>query len=202
MAEYPLLGVSRLRMEVDGEGVTTLVAGAGCPLSCRWCINKTVLQRTPEWVGAATLYERVKRDDLYFRATGGGVTFGGGESLLHVDFVREFRALCGGWKLYAETSLHVPAASVEAAAAIFDGFIVDIKTDDPEIYRAYTGGDAALALENLRRLLQLAGPARVAVRVPLIPEFNTHAQQQKTVETVRALGATRIEAFSYVKRQP
>ena len=33
MAEplYPFLTMARLRMEIDGEGVTTLVAGAGCP---------------------------------------------------------------------------------------------------------------------------------------------------------------------------
>ena len=42
---YPLLSLSRLRMGIDGEGVTTLVAGAGCPLSCRWCINERLCVR-------------------------------------------------------------------------------------------------------------------------------------------------------------
>ena len=46
MAEplYPLLGLSRLRMGTDGTGVTTLIAGAGCPLRCRWCINRELLR--------------------------------------------------------------------------------------------------------------------------------------------------------------
>ena len=44
---YPLLAVSRLRMGTDGIGVTTLVSGAGCPLSCRWCINKRLLREAP-----------------------------------------------------------------------------------------------------------------------------------------------------------
>ena len=94
MAEplFPLLSLSRLRMGTDGEGVTTLAAGAGCPLSCRWCINKRLLRElTAEPVTAAELLDRVKIDDLYFRATGGGVTFGGGESLLHAGFIRRFR---------------------------------------------------------------------------------------------------------------
>ena len=38
----PLLALNRHRMATDGEGVTTLVAGAGCPLHCKWCINKKV----------------------------------------------------------------------------------------------------------------------------------------------------------------
>ena len=42
---YPLLRVSRHRMGIDGKGVTTLVAGAGCPLRCRWCINQKLLAR-------------------------------------------------------------------------------------------------------------------------------------------------------------
>jgi pyruvate formate lyase activating enzyme len=104
-------------MGIDGKGVTALVAGAGCPLRCRWCINKKLLAEnggTP--VTAEELNEKVKRDDLYFRATGGGVTFGGGESLLHTDFYERFREVCSPeWKLCAETSLSVPRKNLEKA---------------------------------------------------------------------------------------
>ena len=31
----PFITIDRLRMETDGDGVTTLVASKGCPLSCR-----------------------------------------------------------------------------------------------------------------------------------------------------------------------
>ena len=88
---YPLLGLSRHRMELDGEGVTTRVAGAGCLLSCAYCINKSVLCQAPTLVSAAELYEKTKIDDLYFQATGGGLCFGGGESLLHLDFYEALR---------------------------------------------------------------------------------------------------------------
>ena len=82
-------------METDGQGITTLIAGAGCPLNCRWCINKRLLREaTAEAVTAEELLERVKTDDLYFRATGGGITFGGGEPLLHASFMRRFRDIC------------------------------------------------------------------------------------------------------------
>ena len=49
MAEplYPLLHLSRHRLGTDGVGVTTLVAGAGCPLRCRWCINARLLREAP-----------------------------------------------------------------------------------------------------------------------------------------------------------
>ena len=85
---YPLLGLSRHRMELDGEGVTTLVAGAGCPLSCAYCINKSVLCQAPTLVSAAELYEKTKIDDLYFQATGGGLCFGGERACCILTFMK------------------------------------------------------------------------------------------------------------------
>ena len=199
---YPLLAVERLRMGTDGQGVTTLVASQGCPLRCRWCINERLLREAPaEMLTAAELLERVKIDDLYFRATGGGITFGGGESLLHAAFIRRFRALCPEeWTISAETSLAVPREHVETVLDAVELFIVDCKDMDEGIYRRYTGGDAALMKENLRFLLDAVGPERVLVRVPRIPEFNTAEDQARSAASLRALGATRLDLFDYVIR--
>lgn len=199
---FPLLRIARLRMGIDGEGVTSLIAGAGCPLSCKWCLNAPILQQSPALVSARELFERVKIDDLYFRATGGGVTFGGGESLLHAPFFRAFREICGdGWRIYAETSLHVSRALVQTAAETADGFIIDIKDMNPEIYRSYTGGDANLVRENLSYLLDKVGTEHLLVRVPQIPEFNTAADCDESERLLRQMGVTRIERFSYIKRE-
>ena len=200
---YPLIGLSRLRMETDGSGVTTLVAGAGCPLACRWCINKNELRDiAPENITPEELFARTRIDDLYFQATGGGLCFGGGEALLHTAFIAAFRELVGGaWKLTAETSLNVPRKNVEQALACVDEFIVDIKTADPAIYRSYTGGDNGIVFENLGLLLSSAGAERVKVRVPLIPEYNDEADREKTAGMLRSMGFTRIDLFEYSKRE-
>lgn len=198
---YPLLALSRHRMEIDGAGVTTLVAGAGCPLSCAYCINKKLLCQPPTLVTARELYEKVRIDDLYFQATGGGLTFGGGESLLHMDFYEILRPLCPKWRFTAETSLHVPSETAERAAKVFDAFIVDVKTLDPEIYRAYTGMDPGPVWENLTLLLERTGPARIRVRVPLIPGYNDESDQARTEAALRKTGLTEIERFPYIIRE-
>ena len=204
MAEplFPLLSLARLRMGMDGDGVTTLVAGKGCPLSCRWCINERLLREAPaENVDAAELISRLAIDDLYFRATGGGATFGGGESLLHADFIARFRSLCPPeWRVFAETSLAVPRENVLTALGAVDGFIVDCKDMNRDIYRRYTGRDGSLTEENLRLLLREAGPERVIVRVPLIPEYNTPEDQARSAEKLRSMGFTRLDLFEYVIR--
>ena len=199
---FPLLALSRLRMGTDGKGVTTLAAGAGCPLSCRYCINRRLLKEAPqECVTAEELLERVRIDDLYFRATGGGVTFGGGESLLHAEFICRFRDLCPPeWRIAAETSLAVPREHLLAAMSAVDEFIVDCKDMDPDIYRRYTGGDVRLMKENLEVLLASCGAERLLVRVPHIPGFNTAEDQARSAEALREMGTVRLDLFEYVVR--
>ena len=196
----PIVTCARLRMQTDGKGVTTLVCFHGCPLRCRYCINPfTFADNTKrESLSARQLYDRVKIDALYFLATGGGVTFGGGEPLLYGQFLQEFRGICGdAWHLCAETSLNVPREQVHLAAGCIDHFYVDCKDTNPDIYRRYTGRDNAGMLENLRVLLELVGPERITVRLPLIPEFNTEEDRQRSKFALQKMGIQKFDPFTY-----
>ena len=200
---FPTAAISRLWMATDGEGITTLVCAWGCPLRCRYCLNKftwdvnTQIDRyTPQ-----ELYDKVKLDSLYFEATGGGVTFGGGEPLLYAEFLPHFRAVCGTkWKLYAETSLCVPDKNIRTAAEVIDGFIVDIKDTDPDVYRSYTECEGAAALNHLRLLTSLTDPGKIRVRLPLIPGYNTEENRNRSEALLRDMGIVNIERFDYVVR--
>ena len=196
----PVITFSRLRMLVDGPGITTLVCFHGCPLRCHWCLNPFSFDPATRRrdMTAQMLYEQVKQDALYFLATGGGVTFGGGEPLLYAPFLRDFRQLCGpDWHLCAETSLSVPWENVALAAQCIDRFYVDCKDTDSDIYRRYTGRSNGLMLENLEKLVALVGPERIVVRVPLIPEFNTEADRDRSRARLEALGITQLDLFTY-----
>ena len=196
----PVISCSRLRMATDGQGVTTLVVFHDCPLRCKYCINAYSFDPTTkrEDMTPQELYDRVKIDDLYFVATGGGVTFGGGEPLLRAPFLQSFRELCGDrWHLCAETSLNVPGDAVRMAAECIDTFYVDCKDPDPAVYKAYTGKDNTLMLENLQLLLSLVGSKRVVVRLPLIPEFNTPAHREAGRKKLAEMGVTQFDLFTY-----
>ena len=202
MTKARIFGIGRHRLTVDGEGVTTLVAFNGCPLRCKYCLNKASWEMengrdyTPE-----SLYEEVKIDQLYFLATHGGITFGGGEPLLQKDFIKEFRAICGSqWQIVAETSLHVPFETVQEMDEILDGYIVDIKDLNPEIYLAYTGKENPLVLKNLEWILQHGDAKRIKVRVPHIPEYNTNEDVTKSVEILKGMGVVEVEEFDYIIR--
>ena len=197
-----IFGISRHRLTTDGEGVTTLVAFSGCPLRCKYCLNKASWEPekgrlyTPE-----QLFEEVKIDQLYFLATKGGITFGGGEPMLQVEFIKEFRELCGNqWQIVAETCLNVPFKNLQALDPILDGYIVDIKDMNPEIYKVYTGKDNALAISNLQWLLQHGDPNRIIVRVPHIPDFNTDEDVERSKKRLETMGVKHIDEFNYLIR--
>ena len=187
-------------MQTDGKGVTTLVCFHGCPLRCRYCINPFSFAEDTkrESLTPQQLYDRVKIDALYFLATGGGVTFGGGEPLLYGRFLQEFREICGqDWHLCAETSLNVPREQVELTAECIDHFYVDCKDTNPDIYRRYTGRNNEKMLENLRFLLSLVGPERITVRLPLIPDYNTEEGRQQSKALLQEMGIQKFDLFTY-----
>ena len=196
----PIVTCARLRMQPDGKGVTTLVCLHGCPLRCRYCINpfSFVEDTKRELLTPQQLYDRLKIDALYFLATGGGVTFGGGEPLLYGRFLQEFREICGqDWHLCAETSLNVPREQVELAAECIDHFYVDCKDTNPDIYRRYTGRNNEKMLENLQFLLSLVGPERITVRLPLIPDYNTEEDRQHSKALLLETGIQKFDLFTY-----
>lgn len=82
------MNISRLRMASDGAGVSTLVAFFGCPLECRYCANWICNDEDTErkYYTQDNLVSVLSQDDIYFKTTGGGMVFGGGEPLSQADF--------------------------------------------------------------------------------------------------------------------
>ena len=196
-----LIGLSRHRIGVDGAGVTTLVAFHGCPLNCKYCLNPQALSPKGVWKRYTPdeLFRVVSKDDLYFRATGGGITFGGGEPLLSCKEILLFHKLCldngKHWTVNIETSLNVQGTFVEVVEKLVNHWIVDIKDMNPEIYKAYTGVDNHLVIQNLQYLIEKK--AKITVRVPLIPNFNTEADVEKSIKALQKMGIIDIERFTY-----
>ncbi len=200
-----LIGLSRHRIGVDGTGVTTLVAFHGCPLNCKYCLNPQALSPEGVWkrFSPEELFRAVSKDDLYFRATGGGVTFGGGEPLISYKEILLFSNICMShdkkWRINIETSLNVPKRLVEMMKGVVDHWIVDIKDMNPIIYKAYTGKDNGLVIDNLQYLTK--NNSKITVRVPHIPGFNTASDVEKSISSLQEMGITDIERFTYIVKQ-
>lgn len=199
-----IIGIARHRLTTDGDGVTTLVAFHGCPLRCRYCLNPQSLgdgSRFKEY-SPLSLYDEVRIDELYFLATNGGVTFGGGEPCSRPDFICEFRKLCDmAWQVNLETSLNVPTANIEALLPAVNTLIIDIKDMNPDIYRNYTGQSNDLVIDNLRLIADEGRQNDCIIRIPLIPNYNTDADRDASRKALEALGFNRFDLFTYQIRK-
>jgi pyruvate formate lyase activating enzyme len=106
----------------------------------------------------------------------------------------------GEWTINVETSLNVPIEKLKTVIDTVDTFIVDIKDWNEEIYYNYTRTSGEKARSNLQYLLQQV-PDKVIVRVPEIPDYNTKADIQSTIKSVRELGAKTIDQFTYRRKE-
>ena len=198
----PIIGVERHRITTDGQGVTTLVAFHGCPLRCRYCLNPQCFDEENKWrtVSPCELVEEVAVDNLYFVATGGGVTFGGGEPLLQSAFIAEFCRIANpAWNISLETSLNVATRHLKEVIPYVDHYYIDIKDMNPDTYRQYTGKDNSLVLTNLNLLATDIPQEKITIRLPLIPAYNNSTAREASLKTLQSLGFTTFDLFNYIK---
>lgn len=204
MLSAPIFSISRHRLATDGDGVTTLVAFHGCPLRCKYCLNRQCFSADTfvQEITVENLIDELMIDNLYFVATGGGVTFGGGEPLLRSEFIRAFCELCPKeWNISIETSLNVPLMDLQQVAPFISRYYVDVKDMNPEIYQRYTGKGNEHVIENLRWIAGQEGMRdKVIIRLPEIPEFNNKKTIYNSEQALNAEGFTNIDCFKYVIR--
>lgn len=199
-----VMTVSRLRMGTDGNGVRTLMAFHGCPLNCKYCINRHCHNEEmprahfePE-----ELMQILSQDEPYYFMTGGGVTFGGGEPLLQAEFIHEVcQKMNKKWHCIIETSLYADWSQIELLIGDIDYWYVDIKDVNNEIYQAYTGKSNNKVLNNLKKLVNQVGAEKICVRIPHIPKFNTKEDRAKSKDYVleKIDAGILVEEFEYIR---
>ena len=194
-----IFSISRLRIETDGEGVRTLVCFSGCPLKCKLCPNKQELKNgSPFWYTPEAILESLKFDDVYYRASFGGITFGGGEPALQSGFIAQFRRICPkDWTVFIETSLNVNQNHITVLAQVIDHWYIDIKDVNDKIYQKYTGQSNKQVLSNLRYLVDQGLSSRITVRIPLIPGYNTSEDVLASADFIRSIGIDDVNIFTY-----
>lgn len=193
-----IMGINRHRMGTDGKGISTLITFYGCPLNCKYCLNpQCKSESTPcTYIEPNDLVNLLMVDDIYFKSTGGGIVFGGGEPLLNAEYIKEVCDLVPlQWKIRIETSLNVKWDKIELLLPYIDQWIIDIKDSNTEIYKNYTGADNLKVYDNVLRLSHKIGKEKLLIRIPKIPNYNTEKNIQESVKLYSNLG--NIDIFNY-----
>ncbi|MDO4546574.1 MAG: glycyl-radical enzyme activating protein [Clostridia bacterium] len=126
----------------------------------------------PVNMDARSVVDEIKKDVPFYRQSGGGATFSGGEPLLQAGFLAEALELCrdAGIRTAVETAGCVSWEAFEEVLSLVDLFIFDIKHMDAAVHKEHTGRDNRLILENFVRLAERH--KTVMASVPVIPGFN------------------------------
>ena len=202
-----ILSISRLRMGTDGNGISTLVVFFDCPLYCEYCINDFCHKSQKPFVGVQNaaftpqeLIEILRKDDIYYLMSGGGVVFGGGEPLLQSKYIHKVCTMVDQrWAKRIETSLNVPWDNIKPVLYDMDEWIIDIKDINSDIYKSYTKTDNKNMIENLLKLRNKVSKDKIHIRIPKIPDYNTSYDIEKSVEWIRDNIGVEPEVFSYIK---
>lgn len=144
------------------------------------------------------LLERLLVDREFYRESGGGVTFSGGEPLLQAADLSLVlpRLKAEGIHVAVETAGCVEFKAFERILSDVDLLLFDVKAMDPSAHRNATGEGNPRILENLERL---AGKGKdIVVRVPVIPGFNDTARILGAIaDHVAGLGLPRLDLLPF-----
>ena len=143
-----------------------------CGKCAEACPTKAI-EMSGKLYSAAELLTIIEKERVHIDQSGGGVTFSGGEPLMHPEFLIEMLKACGekGLHRVVDTSGFAETETLLEVAKYTDLFLFDLKLMNPEKHKQWTGVNNQLILKNLRKLAETG--ANINIRIPLIKNVNT-----------------------------
>jgi pyruvate formate lyase activating enzyme len=148
---------------------------------------------------ADTVMTRVSADMGFYRNSGGGVTFSGGEPFAQPEFLLELlgRSRSLGIATAVETCGLAETEAFLAAEPLIDLFLFDLKLADSDEHRRWTGVGNERILANLASLA--AGHQdKIILRVPIVSGLTDTPENIAAIAGIaRAHGLFRIDLQPY-----
>lgn len=159
---------------VDGPGIRCVVFFNGCKLRCKYCHNPEMWTKKNNNYTIEDLFNKIMRSKPYFK-NNGGVTFSGGEPLLHSDFIIEVSKLLKKENIHtAIDTSGVGLGNYDDILKYIDLVILDIKHTDNDIYKQITG----MNIEEVEKFIKSLNKSnkKVWIRQVIIPEITDTKQ--------------------------
>jgi len=155
--------------------------------SCGACLDYCILNLREIMGTEYTIEEltaELKKDEMFYEESGGGVTLSGGEVMTqNIDYIEALvKALDRhGISVNIDTCGYAPYDNFKRILPYIDTFLYDIKIMDSQKHKKYAGAGNTIILENLKKLS--SGGARIFIRIPVIKEINgTDIEMQSVIE--------------------
>lgn len=197
--KFKVLAIKRHRFGTDGKGITSLIGLSHCPLQCKYCLNKNIIKKDIyKEYSSEELIKEIINDYCYFVATGGGITFGGGEPLLHAKQIKDFATkLPPNINITLETSLNVSNNLLKIVFPYINYFIIDVKSMNKEVYKNYTKTNIDNLLINLNYIVENNYQNNCLIRLPFILDFNNQEDIEHSKQILQKMGFENFDIFDY-----
>ena len=158
-------------------------------VGCLKCVDACLYEARVAYGKTMTADEVVKavrRDQVFYRNSGGGVTLSGGEVCMQPEFTAAILALCQAEGIHTaiETTGFCTWPRFESIIRHVDQLLFDFKNMDTKLHKRYTGVDNDLILANASKASELV--PEMVVRWPVIPGFNDSNENAKAIATFMA----------------
>lgn len=184
---------------VDGPGIRNVVFFQGCSLRCIYCHNPDTWSDigATEYT-ARDLVDKISKFKSYFKSSGGGVTFSGGDPLRQPEFLIEVLKLCKeeGIHTCIDTS-GVGCGNYEEILKYTDLVLYDVKHLTEDGYKEITGFPMAETNKFLDALKK--SNTKVWIRQVVIPgKTDSDEYMKKLKEFVETINnVERVELLPY-----
>ncbi len=168
-----------------------IVTDPGACILCGKCAEVCPTKATEmsgELMTFNEILSRIEKERTFFNQSNGGVTFSGGEPLMHSGFLIKLLDACGEKKIHrvVDTTGFAKTSTLLEVAKRTDHFLYDLKMMDDKKHKKYTGVSNKKILKNLQILAKTG--ASINIRIPLIKGVNDDDENiEQTAAFVKAL---------------
>ncbi len=136
----------------------------------------------------------IEKERVFFDQSGGGVTFSGGEPLIHSKMLIELLDECHKRKIHTavDTAGNVSTETILAVAKRTDLFLYDLKMMDSGMHKKWVTSNNEMILKNLKAISDVS--AKIIIRIPLIGGINDSVENiEQTAKFISELAGDKKE---------
>jgi len=145
------------------------------------------------------LFDIIKKDEQYYRSSGGGVTIGGGEPTFQPDFTYAFMKKCQENYIHVAVDTCGYATTEEQFRILAEAnlLLYDLKSLDPNAHTKNTGVSNEIILSNLKMLNGMG--KSIIIRIPVIPRLTVTNENMEIIAAFlsRLKSLERVDLLAY-----
>jgi len=181
-------------ISLSSDGITTDTELCTLCGSCADVCPTKAIEMSGKAMSVSEIMDVIEKERVFFEQSGGGVTFSGGEPLIHSKLLIKLLDECGRRRIHRtiDTAGHVKAETLLEIAAKTDLFLYDLKMMDSGLHEKWTGVGNEIILHNLKILAESG--AKIIIRIPMIGGVNDNEDNtRQTAEFISSLAGEKKE---------